>query len=341
MTNNSGFLLKGLMTPLDAFFDDPDITEIAINKAGECWLMNARVGGWIHVKDDALTTEKINALVSAMATYNGLGVSRFMSPTLPGGQRVHVARGGAVYGGHTAINIRKHVDKAFTLDELVENGAFDKCINVSRTDYSDALLDECLRERKVTNVQFELLKVLRDEGVVSLLIGAVKKRLNILIVGQTGSGKTTLCRSLINMVPSDERIITIEDTHELKLDHHNNSIHLMYDKNGVGVSAKECLEACMRMTASRVFLAELRGDEAWDYLKLLYSGHPGSITTSHAEGCYGAIDKMVSMLIESPSGARIPYRSLVKKVTSTVDVILWMHNRKVLEVYFDPINELE
>ncbi len=341
MTSNTGFLLKGLMKPLDAFFDDSDITEIAINKAGECWLMNARLGEWVYVKDDSLTTDKINSLVSAMATFNSLSVSRFMSPTLPGGQRVHVARGGVVYGGHTVINIRKHMDKVFTLDELVEHGAFDKCVNVSNTIYTDEVLASGLANRKLTNVQFELLKVMREQGVVELLKGAVEKRLNILIVGQTGSGKTTLCRVLINMVPSAERIITIEDTHELKLDHHPNSIHLMYDKNGVGASAKDCLEAAMRMTASRVFLAELRGDEAWDYLKLLYSGHPGSITTSHAEGCYGAIDKMVSMLIESPSGARIPYRSLVKKVTSTIDVILWMHNRKVLEVYFDPINEVE
>ena len=110
-------------------------------------------------------------------------------------------------------------------------------------------------------------------------------RKNILVSGPTGSGKTTWTKALIREIPADERLITIEDAQELVLDRHPNHVRLFYSKDDQGVARvtpKQLLESCLRMKPDRILLAELRAEEAFDYLRNVNSGHPGSITSVHA-----------------------------------------------------------
>ena len=114
---------------------------------------------------------------------------------------------------------------------------------------------------------------------------AVRSRKNILVSGPTGSGKTTWTKALIREIPSSERLITIEDAKELVLDRHPNHVRLFYSKDDQGiarVTPKQLLECCLRMKPDRILLAELRAEEAFDYLRNVNSGHPGSITSVHA-----------------------------------------------------------
>lgn len=106
---------------------------------------------------------------------------------------------------------------------------------------------------------------------------AVLNKRNIIIAGKTGSGKTTFARSLIKKIPVEERIITIEDVHELFLEEHPNKVHMFYGENAGRVTASDCLESCMRQSPDRILLAELKGSEAWEYLASLHTGHPGTI----------------------------------------------------------------
>lgn len=120
----------------------------------------------------------------------------------------------------------------------------------------------------------------------SLLSGVLAaKHQTIVVSGKTGSGKTTFMKGLVEEVPLHERLITIQDTAELTIPHHPNVVHLFYSKDAQGtarVTAKSLLEACLRMKPDRIFLAELRGEECFSFIRLAASGHPGSITSVHA-----------------------------------------------------------
>ena len=135
---------------------------------------------------------------------------------------------------------------------------------------------------------------------------AVRARKNILVSGATGSGKTTWTKALIREIPGDERLVTIEDARELVLDGHPNHVRLFYSKDDQGlarVTPKQLLECCLRMKPDRILLAELRAEEAFDYLRNVNSGHPGSITSVHATSAELAFEQLVLLVKQSAAAA--------------------------------------
>jgi type IV secretion system protein VirB11 len=157
-----------------------------------------------------------------------------------------------------------------------------------------------------------------------------------LAPAETGSGKTTLARSLVEEVPRSERIVTIEDVHELRLNHPNR-VHLMFGEGEGRVSAEVCLAACMRLSPDRIFLAELRGSEAWEDVGGSNTGHPGSITTTHANGAVQVFDRVATLIKNSPVGRGLEVSEIRRVLQTTLDVLVFMANWKVQEVFYDPI----
>jgi type IV secretion system protein VirB11 len=185
----------------------------------------------------------------------------------------------------------------------------------------------------------------------------VKARKNIAFVGNTGSGKTTLMKSACQAIPTSERLTTIEDVREIFLPQHPNRVHLLYSKGGQGVAnvtPAALIASNMRMKPDRVLLAELRGSEAYDFLKLLTTGHSGSITTFHAESCALAYERYVFMCKEHDNAAIYDAAALKHLVTLTIDIIIHLlaqnhhdvhgqpviKERYVAEVHYDPIAKL-
>ena len=171
---------------------------------------------------------------------------------------------------------------------------------------------------------------------------AVRSRKNIVVSGATGSGKTTLTKALIREIPGTERLVVLEDAAELALDSHPNSVRLFYSKDAQGlarVSAKQLLEASLRMRPDRILLAELRGEEAYYYLRNVNSGHPGSITSVHASSAQLAFEQLTLLVKESAAGrelARADIRALLEEL---VDVVVQCERdvagrRVVREVYW-------
>src|SRR6185437_1513250 len=163
----------------------------------------------------------------------------------------------------------------------------------SRARRSSGALDE---------TEQELLRLLAGEQYEAFMRLAVKSRKNILVSGPTGSGKTTWTKALIREIASEERLITIEDAEELVLDRHPNHVRLFYSKDDQGlarVTPKQLLESCLRMKPDRILLAELRAEEAFDYLRNVNSGHPGSITSIHAASAELAFEQLVLLVKES------------------------------------------
>jgi type IV secretion system protein VirB11 len=190
--------------------------------------------------------------------------------------------------------------------------------------------------------ELDLLALLKAGRHAEFFDRAVKARLNILISGATGSGKTTLSKGLIQLIPPEERLLTIEDARELIVTHRN-VVHMLYAKDGQGtanVTAKHLLESALRMRPDRILLQELRDGTAFFYLRNVNSGHPGSITTIHADSAELAFEQLTLLVKESEGGsdlARDDIRALLKML---VDVVVQTKKTdgefRVTEIYYDP-----
>lgn len=169
---------------------------------------------------------------------------------------------------------------------------------------------------------------------------AVKRRKTIVISGGTGSGKTTLLNALVKEIDREERLVVIEDAPEVRLDHAN-SVGLVAVRGELGeakVDADALLAASLRLRPDRILLGELRGREAFAFLRAVNSGHPGSLTTIHADSPAGALDQIA--LLALTSGVDLGWEKVQTYVSRVIDVVVQLDRvdgaRRVSEVLFRP-----
>ena len=167
-------------------------------------------------------------------------------------------------------------------------------------------------------------------------------RKNIVVAGATGSGKTTFMKALVSHIPAQERLVTIEDARELFITQPN-VVHLLYSKGGQSasnVTAKSCMEACLRMKPDRIILAELRGDESFYFIRNCASGHPGSITSCHAGSTRQAWDQLALMVKASQEGAGLEFETIKRLLKMTIHIVVHIAahggRRHITGIDFDP-----
>ena len=302
----SSEMLDEYLLPLQKFINDTSLTEICINRPREIWTEGN--AGWQRYEVPELSFSHCRQLATLIASFNGKAISAdkpVLSSALPNGERVQVIIPPACEPNTVSITIRKPsmIDK--TLDELDIEGAFQEV----------AYMDSCLKP-----FEHELLALKGEGKIKEFLDLAVRSHRNILIVGKTGSGKTTITKSLTRSIPEDERLITIEDVHELFLNQHPNKVHLFYareDEGGSKVTPKQALASCLRMKPDRILLAELRGDEAWEFIKSVNTGHPGSISTMHANGAFEAFEQLTALIKDSHTGAHLDTTYIKNRLYTT------------------------
>lgn len=319
----SSEILTEYLLPIQKFINDETLTEICINRPYEVWTESR--AGWYQHNVQSLSFKHCQHLATLIASFNGKAISQskpILSATLPTGERVQIVIPPACETNTVSITIRKPsvIDK--TLDELNEEGAFDEFLDF---------------DKQLKPFEHALLKLKSEKRIAEFLDLAVRTHRNILVVGQTGSGKTTISKSLIRSIPKEERLITIEDVHELFLNQHNNKVHLYYsDEGGEKPTAKQALASCLRMKPNRILLAELRGDEAWEFIKSINTGHPGSISTMHANGAYESFEQLTALIKDSRTGAHLDANYIKHRIFTTLDVILYYRQYKLREIYYDP-----
>jgi type IV secretion system protein VirB11 len=299
-----------------------------VNRPGEVFTEGP--AGWLRHAVPALTFDHLQHLATAAGalTRQDIGPEHpILSTTLPMGERAQFVVPPAVPPGTVSLTIRKPSRVALSLDDFERRDLF---LQVKA--YTEDLR---AHERD--------LLLLRDEGRwKEFLALAVASRRNIVISGATGSGKTTLAKGLLGCIPPDERIITIEDTAELVVPHANH-VRLLYAKDGQGlakVGPRELLASCLRMRPDRILLQELRDGTAFYYLRNVNSGHPGSITTVHADSARLAFEQLTLLVKESEEGRALERGDIVRLLRLTVDIVVQMHKRdgqhRITEIYYEP-----
>ena len=319
------------MGPLRDLLAQPGVFECCINKPGTTWVETA--AGWVqHVTPD-LTFERLRGLALALASWNADSVSAekpILSAIAPDGERVQFVLPPAVDAGLISMTIRKPSDATFSLAELGTKGLF------------GAVAKYASGQGLGADTMTAELRELYDSGdVEAFLARAVKARKNILISGATGSGKTTLSKALIAQIPLNERIITIEDTPELVIPHPN-CVALKYSKDaGRGkVTPQQLLESCLRMRPDRILLQELRDGTAFYYIRNVNSGHPGSITTVHADSCALAFEQLTLLVKQSEAGSDLDRSDIRSLLQHSIDVVVQCKRAgaafRVTELWYGP-----
>lgn len=318
-------VVRQLLAPLAPFLGDTSLYEVVINRPGEVLTEGAE--GWQTHELPDLSFDKLMRLARAVASFSNQGIDEtrpLLSATLPDDERIQIVIPPATTRNTVSITIRKPSNISMSLNDLEADGLFD-----------NVLADHARNPKE--NV---LLAAYRSGQYRSFLEGAVLARKNIIISGATGSGKTTISKALIQHVPTSERLITIEDTPELTVPQPNH-VRLFYSKGGQGLAklgAKELLESCLRMRPDRIFLQELRDGTAFYYIRNINSGHPGSITTVHADSPSLAFEQLTLLVKESEGGQDLDRDDIRNLLKISIDVIVQCKRVdgrfRVTEIYF-------
>jgi type IV secretion system protein VirB11 len=321
--------LELTLRALRPLLGNPEVTELCINRPREIFIETR--SGWRREELPFADLEWCRRLAKLVANVTRQRIDEsapLLSAWLPSGERVQIVLPPATTAGCVAITIRRPTDSVWSIEDLARRGALPGA-GSAPGEGGDA--------------DAELLRLHAAGDYVAFMRLAVRTRKNIIVSGATGSGKTTWTKALIREIPSEERLVTIEDARELVLEHHPNHVRLYYSKDGQGlarVTPKQLLECCLRMRPDRILLAELRAEEAFDYLRNVNSGHPGSITSVHASSAELAFEQLMLLVKQSAGGRGLTRAEIKGLMHLLVDVVIQCglkeHRRVIREVWFDP-----
>ena len=290
LSNEPSFrLIAPFLRPVMGLLDDESVSEVMVNPEA---VFVERGGRLERVAGVALDPKHVRQAALAIARSQGDDISAerpLLDARLPDGSRIAAALPPCSFGG-PALTIRKFARRQLALDDLVAGGSV-----------SEAIAEE--------------------------VRGAVERRRNVLVSGGTGTGKTTLLAAIARLIPADERIVTIEDTVELQLDHPN-LIRFEARRQTDGASAvtvRDLVRAALRHRPDRIVLGEVRGGEAWDLLQALNTGHDGSLSTLHASSAANALKRCTSCVLQA--GIGLPWEAVQDLVGDVVDVVLHLERR--------------
>lgn len=272
--------------PLEPLINDPDITEILINGYQEVYV--ERRGKLQEIQIAFRNDEHVRHIVDRIVAPLGRRIdesSPMVDARLPDGSRVNAVISPISLSG-TLVSIRKFRADPFKVDDLLH---------------------------------FESL----SDDMATFLDGIVRAKMNTLISGGTGSGKTTLLNVIAKSIPEGERVITIEDSAELRLDRPNVVGMEARPANVEGkgeVSIRNLVKNALRMRPDRIIVGEVRSGEAFDMLQAMNTGHEGSITTVHANNADDALRRVESMVIMA--GMDLPSTIIREYIVGALDIII-------------------
>lgn len=317
--------LETYLEPLQKIFAEEGVNEISINRPFEAWVEKRG-----DIRYESLPTMDLDhlkglALLVAQSTDQRISEENpLLSATLPTGFRIQIVIPPACEPGTIGISIRKPSAMNLDLDGYEKLGAFEQ-----------TAVDE------IVDVHKEALQKLLDQKQIKEFLNmAILTKQNIIISGGTSTGKTTFTNAMLKSIPKDERLITTEDAREIDIKEHPNRLHLLSSKGGQGrakVTTQDLIEACLRLRPDRIIVGELRGAEAFSFLRAINTGHPGSISTLHADTPMMAIEQLKLMVMQA--GLGMPPSEIKEYILNVVDIVVQLKRgdkgkRFVSEIYF-------
>lgn len=295
------------LKPIEHLILDESISEVMVNGHDHIFIEKA---GFIEpVQGLSLGEKSLMVAVKNIARRLGDDISEskpILDSRLPDGSRVAAVIPPCSVNGVT-LTIRKFNARHFGVEDLVQAGTLERWL-------------------------------------ANQLEGYVLARKNILIAGSTGSGKTSMLNVLGKFIPSDERVLLIEDTSEIHMCQDNLvRFEARQEQNGLpAITIRDLLKASLRHRPDRIILGEIRGGEAFDLLQLLNTGHSGSLSTVHATSAKQGLARFTSCVLQS--GVDLPYRAIKTNVGDSVNVVVHLERRpgrrfvsEVVEIHgYDP-----
>jgi type IV secretion system protein VirB11 len=288
--------LHSYLEPFRPWLERADISEILVNRPGELWIEEAGLASMRCIPVPAVDDALLQRLATQIARVSHQAINRehpLLAATLPGGERVQMI-GPPATRRHWALAIRRHI-----------------CTDLALDDFSFAAAGQVTDENRQS-----------PAATLAGLRKAIAARQTLLIAGGTSSGKTTFLNALLNEIPTTERIVTVEDTPEIRVSHAN-SLGLVAVKGDEGearVTIDELLQASLRLRPDRIILGEVRGSEAVTFLRAINTGHPGSFTTIHANTPTGALEQLALMVMQS--GIGFGRADALAYIRSLIDVVV-------------------
>ncbi|MEX4004143.1 P-type DNA transfer ATPase VirB11 [Paraburkholderia sp. EG285A] len=306
------------------------VTEVVVNRPGE--IATEGNTGWRRHDAPECTFDALNQLANALCVMNTKHLtpqSPIQNIVLPDGERGQVLIYPACEEGTVSITIRIPSKRRLSMDDYDRFEAFKDFVDVS---YHKSVPENV----ELQPFELAMLEAKETRNVRLLLELAVEHKQNIVFVGGTGSGKTTLMKALADLVDPDTRVGTIEDTHELGLPNQWNKVHMFYSET---LLPKAIVKSTLRMKFDRVYLAELRGDETWDYLGLLNTGHEGGMTSIHANGPRETFARIATLVKQSEVGLGLDYDFILREAKTTIDLVVFMDHKRLTKLYYDPVEK--
>lgn len=287
---------------LDAIIADDTVTEVMINGPDKIFIEKS--GKLMELKERFESEEKLQDVIQRIVAQAGREVNQanpIVDTRLPDGSRVNVVLPPISLNG-SIVTIRKFSKEPMTVEKLIQYGS----------------------------ITPQIAKALQ------LLVHA---KYNIFICGGTGSGKTTFLNAISNYIPSDERVITIEDSAELQIVNIDNLVSLETrnaNTAGVGlISIRDLIKSALRMRPDRIIVGEVRGAEALDMLQAMNTGHDGSLSTGHANSTRDMLSRLETMVLTGAEG--LPLEAVRQQIASAVDIMIHLsrlrdRSRRTMEI---------
>jgi pilus assembly protein CpaF len=284
-------LILPYLRPIEPLILDPEISEIMVNSPNDIFI--EKHGILEKVAGVTISADQLRVAVQNIARSLGDDISEekpILDSRLPDGSRIAAVLPPCSIQGIT-LTIRKFNARSFTIHDLI-------------------------RLRTIT------------EEMAAFLQASILNRKNILISGGTGTGKTTLLNILADFIPDEDRLLVIEDTAEIHIRKPNLVRFEARRQQGPKIPAitiRDLLKASLRHRPERTILGEIRGEEAFDLLQALNTGHSGSLSTIHANSASQALSRLASCVLQS--GIELPYKAIKASIADSINLLIHIERR--------------
>lgn len=284
-------LILPYLRPIENLILDPEISEIMLNSPTEIFI--EKRGVIEKVQGITIPNDQLRVAVQNIARSLGDDISEekpILDSRLPDGSRIAAVLPPCSIHGIT-LTIRKFNTRSFTIDDLIRIGTI-------------------------------------TEATAAYLRQAIINRKNILISGGTGTGKTTLLNILADFIPDEDRLLVIEDTAEIHIRKPNLVRFEARRQQGPKippVTIRDLLKASLRHRPERTILGEIRGEEAFDLLQALNTGHSGSMSTIHANSAVQALSRLANCVLQS--AIELPYKAIKANIADSIHLLVHLERR--------------